>query len=105
MLKAWMFLGNSEAIIRLPSVFVTLVGLALLYLLARRLFNEKVALFSVILLALAPLDAWYAQEARMNIFVASAGLMIALGLTMMDLKGALHWDSISTTRSFLSGSC
>jgi len=89
MLKAWMFLGNSEAIIRLPSVFVTLVGLALLYLLARRLFNEKVALFSVILLALAPLDAWYAQEARMNIFVASAGLMIALGLTMMDLKGAL----------------
>ncbi len=87
LLKTWMILGKSEAIIRLPSVLVSMVGLALLYLLARRLFNEKVALFSTILLALSPLDIWYAQEARMNIFVASAGLLIALGLSMMGLKG------------------
>lgn len=80
-LRAWMALGDDEAVIRLPSVFISMAGLALLFILARRLFDTRVALFALALLALAPLDLWYAQEARMVIFVIPAALLIALGLT------------------------
>ncbi|MGB3716250.1 MAG: glycosyltransferase family 39 protein [Candidatus Promineifilaceae bacterium] len=88
LLQAWMNLGKSEAVIRLPSVLASMVGLALLYTLARRLFDRKVALVAVTLLALAPIDLWYAQEARMVIFVVPAALLIALGLLEMGWKGA-----------------
>jgi uncharacterized membrane protein len=84
-----MYFGKSEAIIRLPSVLVSMTGLVLLYFLARRLFNQQVALFAVALLALAPIDLWYAQEARMVLFVVPAALLIALGLASMGLSGAV----------------
>ena len=89
LLKVWMIFGTDEPIIRLPSVFASMVGLALVYLLARRLLNKEAALITAALLAISPLDVWYAQEARMNIFVASAGLLIALGMVTMGWKGAL----------------
>ena len=89
LLQAWMYFGKSEAIIRLPSVLVSMTGLVLLSLLARRLFNQQVALFAVALLALAPIDLWYAQEARMVLFVAPAALLIALGLSKMGWSGAV----------------
>ena len=77
-LQAWMNLGKSEVVIRSLSVLASMIGLALLYVLARRLFDRKVALLSVALLALAPLDLWFAQEARMVIFVVPAALLIVL---------------------------
>jgi uncharacterized membrane protein len=89
LLQAWMNLGMSEAVIRLPSVFASMIGLGLLYVVTRRLFDRMVALVAVALLALAPLDLWYAQEARMVIFVVPAALLIALGLLEMGWKGAV----------------
>jgi uncharacterized membrane protein len=89
LLKAWMNIGESEAIIRFPSVIVSMMGLVLLYVLAARLFDEKSALMAVAFLALSPLDLWYAQEARMVIFVIPAALLIALGLLEMGWRGGL----------------
>ena len=88
-LKTWMVLGDSEAIVRLPSALISVISFALLYLLARRLLDERAAIIAVSILALSPLDFWYAQEARMYIFVAASALIIALGLSMMGARGAL----------------
>ncbi|MDT8307069.1 MAG: glycosyltransferase family 39 protein [Anaerolineae bacterium] len=72
--------GNGEVGLRLPSVAVSLAGIGLLYLLARMLFDRHVALVAATLLAVSPLDVWYAQEARMYIFVTFFGLLFALAL-------------------------
>lgn len=80
-LHYWMVAtGQSEMALRLPSAVISIANLALLYLLARRLFGQTTALIALSLLALAPLDLWYAQEARMYIFMCSVALLLALGL-------------------------
>lgn len=81
--------GNSEATVRLPSLLVSLANVGLLYLLGRLLFNQQVALTAAALLAVSPLDIWYAQEARMYIFITFAGLLMAVGLAWQHELGAL----------------
>lgn len=73
--------GQSEAAARFPSAVMSVLNLGLIYLLGRRLFGNRVALIAVKLLALSPLELWYAQEARMYIFVTGIGLLLALALT------------------------
>jgi uncharacterized membrane protein len=60
----------------------------ILYLLARRVSGERVALVAAGLLAVAPLDVWYAQEARMFAFATLAVLVAALGLSLQSWLGA-----------------
>ncbi|MCK5921411.1 MAG: glycosyltransferase family 39 protein, partial [Methylococcales bacterium] len=72
--------GDSETALRLPSALASTVSLVLLYLLGRRLFNPKIGLMAMALLAVAPIDIWYAQEARMYAFMATFGLLMALAL-------------------------
>jgi hypothetical protein len=80
-LHYWMAVtGQSEAVLRLPSAVASIANLGLLYLLGRRLFGREAALVALALLALSPLDLWYAQEARMYIFMCSVGLLLAIGL-------------------------
>lgn len=85
MLHYWVsWWGSSETAVRFPSALMSLVNVGLLYGLGRRLANERVAMLAAALLALSPLNIWYAQEARMYVFITGAGLLYALLLT---------WDS------------
>ncbi len=73
--------SQSEAAARLPSALASILNLALIYLLSRRLFRPpEIAWLAAALLALAPLSVWYAAEARMYALVTTAGLLLALGL-------------------------
>lgn len=83
------FLGRSEAAIRLPSALFSILNVALLYWLGRKLFNRQVGLLAAALLAVSPLDIWYAQEARMYAAVACATLCMALGLSWRHWAGFL----------------
>ena len=70
---------------RLPSALASLLSVALVFVLARTLgLSLRAATAAAILLALAPLDIWYAREARMYALVAMAALVFAIGVT---------WDS------------
>jgi len=64
-LHAFMALGDSEIVVRLPSVLWGVLTIPLLYALGRRLFDEKVGLASASLLAVNPFHIFYSQEARM----------------------------------------
>jgi mannosyltransferase len=87
-LHYWMqWFGRSEVAVRLPSVLASGVNLLLLYALGRRLFYHPVALTAVALMALSPLEAWYAQEARMYSFMITAVLLVALGLSLNGWGG------------------
>ncbi len=95
--------GVSEATARLPSAIGSVAGLVLVYWLGRRLCpHTTVGRSAAVLLALAPIDLWYAQEARMHGLVATAGLILAVGLFLEEwwatllivggLAGGLHLD-------------
>ena len=89
LLHAWRAAGDGDAWLRLPSVLTSWLNLGLMFLLARRLLGREAALLATALLALSPLDLWYAQEARMYIFVTTCGLLAALGLASLRPWGML----------------
>src|SRR5690606_5647697 len=102
LLHHWLKIGREESWLRLPSVYVSMISLALTYTLGRSLFSRKAGLTAAAFLAVAPLSIWYAQEARMVIFVVPFALMIALGffwegwrgrlLLFVGLAGGLYFD-------------
>lgn len=64
LLHFWMFLGQSEIWIRLLSVIFAVLSIFLAYLFAKEFTDNKKALISAFLLAIAPYHIWYSQEAR-----------------------------------------
>lgn len=74
---------RSETAVRLPSVIASGLAVGVVFLLGRRLLNAWVGLAGAALLALAPIDVWYGQEARQPalaalILFASLGAMVWL---------------------------
>ncbi|MBV8912112.1 MAG: glycosyltransferase family 39 protein, partial [Acetobacteraceae bacterium] len=70
--------GESAWALRLPSLAGSLLSIWLAYLLARELFDRRLsALFTAALLALAPTNIFYAQEAR-SYALQGATLTLAL---------------------------
>ena len=83
-------LGTSEMSARLPSALASLASLVLTYVLGRRVgLSREASVVAVVLLALAPLDIWYAQEARMYAMVTTSALLLAVSLTFTGWIGAV----------------
>lgn len=61
----WIQFGRNEVWLRLLPVIFGVGTVYVLYLLGKRLFNEKVALLAALLLAIAPYHIYYSQEFRM----------------------------------------
>ena len=64
LLRAWMLLGASDWILRLPSVLAATATIPVVYALGNRLFSRRVGLWSALLLTLSASHIAYAQEAR-----------------------------------------
>ena len=61
----WMRLvPETEAMVRLPSVFFGIVSVALLFVLGRRLLGSRAGLIAALLMAVSPFHIHYSQEAR-----------------------------------------
>jgi uncharacterized membrane protein len=88
LLHYWPFTGN-EFSVRLPSALASTAAVVVLYLIARRLFDQRVALASAAILAVSPLDIWYAQEARMFALATLAILVAVMGLIQESPRGAV----------------
>jgi 4-amino-4-deoxy-L-arabinose transferase-like glycosyltransferase len=79
-------LGQNEYWLRLPSVIAATLTVPLIYTLSRDLgpaleikgLDRHIGLLSALLLAVAPLHVWYAQEARMYALVTLLGLCAVL---------------------------
>jgi 4-amino-4-deoxy-L-arabinose transferase-like glycosyltransferase len=74
LLHAWLTFGDSEVVVRSLSVVSGACAIPLIYLLAQRLFNRRVALGAAVLLATSPLHVWYSQETRMYALLATFAL-------------------------------
>lgn len=55
---------RSDFLLRLPSVLFGVATIPVLFLIARRLFNRRVALLASLFLSLSTFHVWFSQEAR-----------------------------------------
>jgi hypothetical protein len=71
LLKAWIsVLGDSAFALRAFSVAASLVLIAVTYALGARLLSRRAAVLAAALVALSPLELYFAQEARMYMLTA-----------------------------------
>ncbi len=63
--KLFMGLGQTEFVVRLVSALCGTISVFMLYLAGKVLFNQQTALLGAFIMAIAPLQLFYAQEARM----------------------------------------
>lgn len=73
---------------RFLAAFFSIIGVPLIYWAGRLIFNRRVGLLAALLLALNPLQVWFAQEARMY------SLLSVLAIISM----ALFWQALQTGR-------
>lgn len=106
LLHPWLHLGQEEFWVRLPSVWASLLMVALVWLLGRRLAGAAAGRWAALLLAVSPLDVWYAQEARMYALLAMSGVLWAVALTWARSAGPtvgfFRWWTILPLAVFFS---
>jgi uncharacterized membrane protein len=74
-LHAWMSVaGQSPLAVRALSVLLGTVTTAVVYLLARRLFDQRTGLAAAAIVAIAPFPIYYSQEARMYALLGLAAI-------------------------------
>jgi uncharacterized membrane protein len=85
----WVAVGQSEAILRLPSALAGIIAIPLLYWVVRAWGGRWSATVAAWLLALAPLHVWYSQETRMYALVCTLGLLATLFYILAAHHGRL----------------
>lgn len=87
-LHFWMlFLGSNEITLRLLSLLIGIGAIYVCFLLAKILFNKKIAIYAATFFALSPLMIYYSVEIRMYIL-----------FVLLTLLTTLFW--IKSTKSF-----
>ncbi len=81
LMHAWMAVGTSPAVMRIPSVIAMAAAAALIAVLARRLTGSGwAALFAGLIMALTPTITYYAQTARSYALVYACVTLATLAL-------------------------
>src|SRR5262249_27237158 len=83
LLRGWLVLGHSEAVLRAFSAVSILGSTALMYFLVRALLSERIARIVVLLGVTSPFLLYYGQEGRMY-----AQLLL---LTLASTLAFVHW--------------
>jgi len=64
-LHLWMkYVGNTEFLLRLPSVIFSLISIVLIFLIGRKLYDSKTGIIAALLMSLSMIQILYSQEAR-----------------------------------------
>jgi mannosyltransferase len=88
LLKIWsMVFGTSEIGLRSMSIFFGAVAIFFGYLLMKRLFGRRAAVFSLLLLAISPMFIRYSQEMRMYTLVTAIVMAATYVLTLATETG------------------
>jgi 4-amino-4-deoxy-L-arabinose transferase-like glycosyltransferase len=84
-------LGDSEFTVRLPNALASIIGLAAIFALARRLAGDEVALMTMLLMALSPMDIAFAisgfTDTQMTVW-----MLVALWLMTIHHPG---WSGLA----------
>jgi mannosyltransferase len=94
LLHFWMALGDDPATVRALSALASTLTIPTVYLLGRRLADEKVGLLAALILAVSPFHVRFAQEARMYALLtlnASLALYALMHLLTDSHTAAAPW--------------
>ena len=84
-LHFWLWLGEADWLVRLPSALFGAATVYVVYRLGRSLWGEASGLLAGLFLAVSPLHVWYSQEAR----------MYTLATLLVSAGSWLFWSLIS----------
>jgi len=92
-LHAWMrAVGQSPVAVRALSALVGVATVAMTYLLARRLFDQRAGLATVAIVTVAPFHVYYSQEARMYALLGLASMAMTYFFVRAWAGGSwVHW--------------
>ena len=91
LLRMWLVFGQSEFMVRSLSVIFAVAAVPSLYLLGRRLFEQRTAAVAALLLALNSLFIQYAQEARS--YTLTTLIVIWLWYALLELLDRPRWTN------------
>lgn len=91
LLSYWLPLGDSELMLRLPSVLLGVASVYLLYRVGQALGGTAVGLTTLWLAALSPLLVWYAQEVRSYSLVTFLGVLGLYALVRLADRPWAGW--------------
>jgi len=102
-LKAWGgVFGFGEVPLRMFSVVASLVGIYLVYGIAKKISSEKVTVISTLFAATSPLWIYYSQEARMYALEITLVLALVYIFVLLEEKQSLKkWLAFSLTYTLL----
>ncbi len=93
-LDIWtLVMGEAVWLLRLPSIFFGLIGLAAMYSLGRTLFDRPTGLLAALLLGIAHFYIYYNREARMY--------TLLVALTILLMLAMVRWYRQPTVRNGL----
>ena len=84
--------GDSDLVLRFPSVLFAMFLIPLLYALGRRLRGPRMGMFAALMGVVSPFYLWYAQEARMYTMVTALSLasLYSLWRALSERRGR-YW--------------
>ncbi|OGD91428.1 hypothetical protein A3D81_01355 [Candidatus Curtissbacteria bacterium RIFCSPHIGHO2_02_FULL_40_17] len=103
LLRGWILLfGSSEIAVRSLSVILAVATIFVIYLIARKLFENKTALISATLLATSPLHIYYSQEARMYMLAAFlASLSVYFFISLFKKDNIWYWTGFIVSTALM----
>jgi uncharacterized membrane protein len=102
LVKVFMLFGQSEFTIRLPSALCSVGSIFFIYQLGRDLFDERVGQVSALIIAISPLQLFYAQEARMYAQVMLLTIFISWCFIRALRSDSILWWSLLTLGATLA---
>lgn len=90
-MHGWSLLGSADFFLRFPSVVFGLLGVALIYAVARELFGARVGVMAVLLAELSPFQVYYSQEGRMYAMLGFLSLLALYTLLKAWRGGGARW--------------
>lgn len=86
-LKWFMAVSQSEFSLRLPSAIASALTIGVVALIGKQVASVRVGIIAAALVAVSPLDIWYAQEARQAALGTFFGAVSVYALTRRDTLG------------------
>jgi mannosyltransferase len=98
-LFGWIRVGDAEWWLRLPSTVFAVATVPLLYLLLKRLFDERVGALAAVLLALNGFSLQFAQEARAysSLMVMATASALCFVAYLQDQRRGQWWTWVAVT--------
>ncbi|HSD98656.1 MAG TPA: glycosyltransferase family 39 protein [Patescibacteria group bacterium] len=89
--------GLTSTAVRLPFAFFGILFVAVIFFLARKIFNQKVAFITMALLALLP---WAVGLSRVAIESSVAACLLTIGLFLFFIRKRISWMHFAATLFF-----